>query len=131
LKYFFSRNLVSKGAILGENGEGSGFASHGFFPLDFMMKHAPKMFSYLGVAHKIEPGVARFMDGVLLGDESKYDNGAMVMSAKDGLGMGLFFWGARNKYEDIRSQVPYLADEELASKVSVAVRRYLTEWKKV
>ena len=53
------------------------------------------------------------MDGVLVEDKSKYKTGVMVMSLKDGLGLGLFFWGARNEYGDIRPEVPYLADEEL------------------
>ena len=92
------------------------------------MKRAPYMFGWIGVTHKIGPGVERFMDGILVGDESKYKTGAMVMSLKDGFGMGIFFWGARNEYGDIRPLVLYLADEELASKVSVVVRKYLSQW---
>jgi len=92
------------------------------------MKNAPYLFHYLGVSHKIVPAVERYMDGVLLGEESKYESGAMVMSSKDGLGQGLFFWGARGDHSDIRPQVPYLADEDLAAKTAVAVRKYLVKW---
>ena len=116
------------GAIGGEQGKGTGFSKEGFQPLKFLTKHAPFLFSSIGVTHAITPGVERFMDGVLVGDESKYKSGAMVMSAKDGLGLGLFFWGAKGAYEDIRPVVPYLANEELAAKTSVAVRKYLTKW---
>ena len=120
-----------QGAVMGETGKGSGFANQGFPPLNVLMKHAPYVFGWLGIAHTITPGVERFMDGVLLGDESKYETGAMVMSKKDGLGLGLFFWGARADFGDIRPIVPYLADEELASKTSVIVRKYLSQWEKL
>jgi len=119
---------VSPGAIEGEDNKGTGFTSEGFFPLSVLMKNAPYLFHYLGVSHKIVPAVERYMDGVLLGEESKYESGAMVMSSKDGLGQGLFFWGARGDHSDIRPQVPYLADEDLAAKTAVAVRKYLVKW---
>lgn len=35
------------------------------------------------------------MDGVLLGERSNDESSAMVMSAEDGLGLGLFFWVLR------------------------------------
>ena len=92
------------------------------------MKRVPYLFGWLGVTHTITPGVERFMDGVLVGDVTKYKPGSMVMSKKDGLGLGLFFWGARNEYDDIRDLVPYLADEELAKKTSVVVRKYVDKW---
>ena len=69
---------------------GGRFAEEGFVPLNLMMKHVPYIFGWIGVAHTITPGVGRFMDGVLLGDVPKYKSGAMVMSKKDGLGLGLF-----------------------------------------
>lgn len=119
---------ISPGGIHGKDGKGTGFANEGFFPLNTLMKNTPYLFGWLGVTHELTPGVMRLMDGILVGDESKYKSGAMVMSKKDGLGMGLFFWGARNEYEDIRSVVPYLADEELASKTSIVVRQYLSKW---
>lgn len=122
---------ISPGAVEGEDGKGTGFANEGFFPLNVMMKTVPRLFHYIGVAHRIVPAVERFMDGVLLGDKSNYNSGAMVMSSKDGLGMGLFFWGARRNYSDIRSEVKYLADEDLAAKTAVAVREYLDQWKQV
>jgi len=122
---------ISPGAIEGSDGKGTGFANNAFPPLNVMMKHTPYLFGWIGVTHKITPGVERFMDGVLLGDESKYKSGAMVMSKKDGLGLGLFFWGGRNEYDDIRPLVPYLADEELASKTAVAVRKYLSLWEQM
>ena len=117
-----------KGAIVGEDGSGSGFTSHGFFPLSTLMKHTPYIFGWLRVTHTIKPGVGRFMDGVLVGDVTKYKSGSMVMSKKDGLGMELFFWGDRNEYDDIRHLVPYLADEELAKQTSAVVRKYLEKW---
>lgn len=122
---------ISPGAVMGEDGKGTGFTSEGFPPLNIMMKHTPYLFGWLGVAHTIVPAVQRFMDGVLVGDKSKYKTGAMVMSLKDGLGLGLFFWGARNAFGDIRQEVPYLADEDLASKTSVVVRTYLSQWEKL
>ena len=98
-----------------------------FFPVNKMMKHAGFLFRYMGVNHKIGPAVERYMDGVLLGETSAYESGAMVMSSKDGLG-GAFFWGAKGAYSDIRSDVPYLGDEDLASKTAVAVRKYVAKW---
>lgn len=64
-----------------------------------------------------------------MGDVMKYKSGSMVMNKKkDGLRMELFFWGARNKYDDIRHLVPYLADEELAKQTSAIVQKYLEKW---
>ena len=119
------------GGVEGEDGKGTGFTSEGFFPLDVMMKKAPFVFHYLGVTHKIVPAVERFMDGCLLGEKSKYESGAMVMSSKDGFGIGAFFWGAKGDYSDIRSEVPYLADEDLATKTAVVVRKYLAKWREL
>ena len=124
----FSLNLtISTGGIAGAQGEGTGFSKNGFQPFNFLMKHAPGILRN-SVTLPITPGVERFMDGILVGDETKYKSGTMVMSAKDGLGVGLFFWGAKGAYEDIRPIVPYLADEELAAKTSIIVRKYLTKW---
>jgi len=122
---------ISPGGVEGEDGKGTGFSSEGFFPLDVMMKKAPFVFHYLGVTHKIVPAVERFMDGCLLGEKSKYESGAMVMSSKDGFGIGAFFWGAKGDYSDIRSEVPYLADEDLATKTAVVVRKYLAKWREL
>lgn len=102
-------------------------SNEAFFPVNKMMKHAGFLFRYMGVNHKIGPAVERYMDGVLLGETSAYESGAMVMSSKDGLG-GAFFWGAKGAYSDIRSDVPYLGDEDLASKTAVAVRKYVAKW---
>jgi len=120
---------ISPGAIEGEDGKGTGFTQEGFFPLNVMMKKAPKLLHYLGVSHTIVPAVERYMDGVLLGEQSKYKSGAMVMSSKDGFGKGLFFWGAKGDYSDIRSEVKYLADEDLAAETAIAVRKYLNKWR--
>lgn len=119
------------GGLTRNDGTGSGFGENVYPPLNVIMKHTPYLFGWLGVTHKTTPGVERMMDGVLLGDESNYKSGAMVMSKKDGLGLGLFFWGARNEYDDIRPVVPYLADEELASKTAVVVRKYISQWEKM
>lgn len=93
------------------------------------MKHTPYIFKWLGVTHDLETGTSRLIDGVLTGP-SAWDTGSMVMSKKDGL-FGAFFWGAKGDVVDVRPIVPYLKNEELAEKIAIAVRSYLSKWEKL
>lgn len=120
---------ISPGGIHGgKDGREPGFANNGFFPLNKAMKHTPFLFKWLGVTHTIEEGTSRLIDGVLVGEESAWDSGSMVMSKKDGLLLGLFFWGAKGEVTDVRPLVPYLKDEELAGKASLVLQQWISKW---
>jgi len=116
---------ISPGAIHGEDGKGTGFTSEAEFPVKQMMKIAPGLFKFLGMSHGIEPGCARYVDGVLTG-ETKWETGAMVMSGKSA---GIF-WGAKGPVIDNRPHIGYLADESLCEKAAEATREWSEIWKK-
>merc|ERR1712045_40189 len=121
---------ISPGAIGGKDGKGTGFTGHGMFPLNVAMKHTPYLFKWMGVTHDIISGTMRLLDGVLTGETSAWNNGAMVMSKRDGP-FELFSWGAKGDVSDRRPLVPYLKDEALAEKTVVAVRQWLSKWEKI
>lgn len=111
-----------KGAIGGKDGNGTGFANEGMFPLNFLMKNAPWLFRLLQVTHDLDTGVARIVDGALTG-EFKWPRGSVIMSPPP-------FWGARGPPVDNRPMVPYLKNEALCEKTAAKVREWNAKWAK-
>lgn len=111
---------VSPGAIGGKGGKGTGFTNGGMFPLNTLMKHAPWIFSSIGVTHDIETGTSRLIDGCLVG-ETKWEPGSMVLSPPP-------FWGGKGDPTDNRPLVSYLKNEELAKKTYEKVNEFNQGW---
>lgn len=108
------------GAIGGKDGNGTGFANEGMFPMKFVMRNAPWLFKLLQVTQDLDEGVARIVDGMLTG-EPKWPQGSVILSPPP-------FWGARGPPVDNRPLVSYLNNEDLCEKVAVKVREWNVKW---
>ena len=69
----FHTVITSPGAV------GGTFADKGYFPVNFLLWAVPSLFICIGANHKLEAGVARYIDGVITG-APKWPAGSMPMS---------------------------------------------------
>jgi len=119
---------ISPGGIHNPDGGGTGFTNGVLFPMNVLMSTVPKLFSHvLRITQELDVGCSRLLDGVLTGDET-WDNGAVVLSGRNGCGLGLCYWGAKGPVIDNRPSDPYFSDEILCEKAAIKVREWQAIW---
>jgi len=121
--------IVSPGAV------GGSFASDAYFPMNCLLWAIPSFFICIGANHKLETGVARYIDGVLTG-EPKWAAGSMPMSKPNWpcnlpcscLPCTCLFGANSPDMVDNRPFAPYLHDDALNEKAAAMVREYQKKW---
>jgi len=121
--------IVSPGAV------GGSFAAKGYFPINCLLWAIPSFFICIGANHKLETGVARYIDGVLTG-ELKWAAGSMPMSKPNWpcnlpcscLPCTCLFGANSPDMVDNRPFAPYFHDDALNEKAAAVVRKYQERW---